>query len=88
MVIPYQESTDLICFLYLGITNRLDYFDYLGVEILWLSPIYRSPMIDSGYDVADFTSIDPLFGNMDDFRELMAASQKQGSLVTFSGNHS
>ena len=45
-----------------GIINRLDYCRWLGVGAVWLSPIYPSPMIDFGYDIADFTAIHPLFG--------------------------
>jgi len=46
-----------------GITSRLDYLADLGVDALWLSPIFRSPMADLGYDVADYCSVDPVFGD-------------------------
>ena len=45
-----------------GITQRLDYLAWLGVDAIWLSPIFRSPMADFGYDVADYTDVDPTFG--------------------------
>ena len=46
-----------------GITKRLDYFEFLGIKILYLSPIFRSPMVDNGYDISDFKDIDRMFGN-------------------------
>ena len=55
-----------------GITQRLDYLsDTLGVDAIWISPIYPSPMHDFGYDVADYTDIHPLFGSMADFDRLL-----------------
>ena len=56
-----------------GIISRLDYLKDLGVGILWLSPIYRSPLADQGYDIADYYSIDPRFGSMEDMDRLLAA---------------
>jgi len=61
-----------------GIIQRLDYLRALGVDALWLSPIYPSPMRDFGYDVADYTAISPQFGTMDDFRALLAAAHARG----------
>jgi alpha-glucosidase len=55
-----------------GIIRRLDYIKQLGVDAVWLSPIYPSPMHDFGYDVADYTSIHPMFGTMGDFDRLLA----------------
>ena len=54
-----------------GITERLDYVASLGVDGIWLSPIFTSPMRDHGYDVADYRSIDPLFGSNEDFVALI-----------------
>jgi len=54
-----------------GITNKLDYLQWLGVDALWLSPIYPSPMADFGYDISDYTDIHPLFGTLDDFDTLL-----------------
>jgi alpha-glucosidase len=54
-----------------GITSRLDYLAWLGVGAIWLSPFYRSPMADFGYDVADYTDVDPLFGTLEDFDRLV-----------------
>ncbi len=50
-----------------GIEQRLDHLAWLGVDALWLSPIYPSPLADFGYDVSDYTAIDPVFGTLDDF---------------------
>lgn len=55
-----------------GIEYRLDYLKWLGIESVWVSPIYRSPMADFGYDISDYRSIHPLFGNMEDFDHLLA----------------
>src|SRR4051794_12877224 len=55
-----------------GITARLDYLAWLGVDALWLSPVCRSPMADYGYDVSDYCDVDPLFGTLADFDELVA----------------
>ena len=54
-----------------GVTERLDYLEWLGVDAVWLSPIFPSPMADFGYDVSHYTDIDPLFGNLDDFDALV-----------------
>ena len=64
-----------------GITQRLDHLSFLGVDALWLSPIYPSPLADFGYDVSDYTGIDRQFGTMDDFDELVAAAHERGLRV-------
>ncbi len=61
-----------------GITQRLDYLKDLGVDAVWLSPIYPSPMHDFGYDVADYCDINPTFGTMADFDVLLAEMHKRG----------
>jgi alpha-glucosidase len=58
-----------------GIIKKLDYLKELGIDAIWLSPIYPSPDIDFGYDVADYTAIDPKFGTMADFEELLQAAK-------------
>jgi alpha-glucosidase len=55
-----------------GIAQRLEYCADLGVDVLWLSPIYSSPMADFGYDISDYANIDPIFGTLADFDELLA----------------
>lgn len=59
-----------------GIIQKLGYIKNLGVDAVWLSPFFKSPMKDMGYDVSDYTDIDPLFGNMDDFDELIARAHE------------
>jgi alpha-glucosidase len=61
-----------------GIIERLDYLVWLGVDAIWLSPIYPSPMADFGYDVADYCDIDPMFGTLADFDRLIAATHDRG----------
>lgn len=61
-----------------GITEKLDYLQDLGIDILWLSPIYKSPFIDQGYDISDYYAIDPLFGTMEDMEELIEEGKKRG----------
>lgn len=60
-----------------GIISKLDYLKYLGVDALWLSPIYKSPMIDFGYDVEDYYQVDPQYGSMMDFTELVNEAKKK-----------
>lgn len=64
-----------------GITGKLDYLSWLGVDAIWLSPVYASPMHDFGYDIADYRSIDPLFGTMGDFDGLLAAAHARSIRV-------
>jgi alpha-glucosidase len=61
-----------------GILRRLPYVKSLGVDAIWLSPIFPSPMADFGYDISDYTGIDPLFGTMADFDALLAAAHETG----------
>lgn len=64
-----------------GISQRLDYLTWLGVDAVWLSPFYRSPMADFGYDVADYCDVDPLFGSLGDFDRLLAEAHERGLKV-------
>ena len=61
-----------------GVTSRLDYLAGLGVDYLWLTPIYPSPQRDNGYDVADYRAINPQYGTMQDFETLCAEAKKRG----------
>ncbi|HJW82734.1 MAG TPA: alpha-amylase family glycosyl hydrolase, partial [Anaerolineae bacterium] len=61
-----------------GITSRLDYLRDLGVDAVWLSPVYPSPMKDFGYDVSDYTDIDPVFGTLADFDDLLREAHTRG----------
>ena len=64
-----------------GITSKLDYLAKLGVGALWITPCYRSPMVDNGYDVQDYYAIDPSFGTMADMDELIARGREHGIRV-------
>jgi oligo-1,6-glucosidase len=61
-----------------GITSRLDYLAALGVNVLWLSPIYPSPQDDAGYDISDYKDINPTFGSLEQFDALLAAVHERG----------
>ncbi|MDT2639135.1 alpha,alpha-phosphotrehalase [Enterococcus dongliensis] len=61
-----------------GIKQKLPYLKQLGVDMIWLSPIYLSPQKDNGYDVADYTAINPMFGTMEDFDQLMTTANELG----------
>jgi alpha-glucosidase len=60
-----------------GITSRLDYLQWLGVDAIWISPMFPSPMADFGYDVSNYTDVDPLFGTLADFDELVAQAHRR-----------
>ena len=60
-----------------GIISKLDYLADLGIEMVWLNPIYPSPQRDNGYDISDYVSIDPVFGTMSDFEELIQEGKKE-----------
>lgn len=60
-----------------GVVNKLDYIADLGVDALWVSPFFKSPMKDFGYDISDYRDVDPIFGTLADFDELLAESKKR-----------
>ncbi|KAF1707964.1 alpha-glucosidase family protein [Pseudoxanthomonas sacheonensis] len=64
-----------------GIVDKLDYIASLGVDAIWISPFFKSPMADFGYDIADYRDVDPLFGNLDDFDRLLAKAHGLGIKV-------
>ena len=64
-----------------GVTQRLDHLSWLGVDAFWLSPIYPSPLADFGYDVSDYTDVDPQLGTLEEFDELVAAAHERGLRV-------
>jgi alpha-glucosidase len=72
-----------------GITRRLDHLQWLGVDALWISPIYPSPMVDFGYDISDHTAIDPRFGTLAQFDALVAEAHRRGLrvIVDYVPNH-
>ena len=61
-----------------GIISKLDYLKKLGIDVVWTTPMYVSPMMDNGYDIADYYNIDPVFGTMEDFHELLDEMHKKG----------
>ena len=60
-----------------GITEKLDYLKDLGAGALWLTPVYPSPMVDNGYDISDYTGINPQFGTLADMEELIAEAKRR-----------
>ena len=60
-----------------GITSRLDYLADLGIDAIWLSPVYRSPQDDNGYDISDYCDIDPMFGTLADMDTLIGEARKR-----------
>lgn len=73
-----------------GIISKLDYLEWLGIKAIWLSPIYKSPMVDFGYDISDYTDIDPIFGTLQDFDELIKKAHAKGIkvIMDYVMNHS
>jgi oligo-1,6-glucosidase len=61
-----------------GVLSKLDHLVDLGVDVLWLSPVYRSPQHDNGYDISDYQDVDPLFGSLEDLDALIAALHERG----------
>ena len=72
-----------------GIIERIDYLSWLGIDAIWISPIYPSPMIDFGYDVKDYCDVDPLFGSLQDFDRLISAAHEREIkvILDFVPNH-
>jgi alpha-glucosidase len=72
-----------------GIHSKLDYLQWLGVDAIWISPIFPSPMVDFGYDVSNYTDIDPIFGTLADFDALLADLHARGMklLLDYVPNH-
>ena len=64
-----------------GILDRLDYIASLGVDAIWISPFFKSPMADFGYDIADYRAVDPLFGTLEDFDRVLAKAHALGLRV-------
>jgi alpha-glucosidase len=72
-----------------GITQRLDYLKTLGVDAIWLTPVYPSPLVDFGYDISNYVAIDPVYGTMADFDKLIAEAKKRDIrvIMDFVMNH-
>ncbi|WP_325205994.1 alpha-amylase family glycosyl hydrolase [Vibrio sp. 03_296] len=61
-----------------GIISKLEYLKHLGIDAIWLTPVYQSPMVDNGYDISDYYQINPQFGTMADFDELLEKAHQLG----------
>lgn len=72
-----------------GIIGKLDYLKDLGIDLIWISPIYQSPFVDQGYDISDYYALDPAFGTMEDMDELLAEAKKRdmGIIMDLVVNH-
>src|SRR5271169_1165426 len=64
-----------------GIASRLDYLQALGVDAIWISPMYPSPQVDFGYDISDYENVDPQYGTLKDFDRLLAEAKKRNIRV-------
>src|SRR6476469_5388440 len=64
-----------------GLTEKLDYLQFLGVTAIWLLPFYPSPLQDDGYDIADDTAVHPIYGTLDDFKRFLEAAHARGLRV-------
>src|SRR3954471_9883654 len=64
-----------------GLTEQLDYLQDLGVTTLWILPFYPSPLKDDGYDIADYTDVNPMYGNLDDFQTFLDEAHRRGLRV-------
>jgi alpha-glucosidase len=73
-----------------GLLEKLDYFAWLGIEGIWITPFFKSPMKDHGYDVADYCAVDEIFGSLEDFKLLMETAREKGIkvIIDFVPNHS
>ena len=60
-----------------GIIGKLDYLKDLGIDIIWISPLYKSPLVDQGYDISDYYDINPLFGDLETMDRLLAEAKKR-----------
>ena len=66
-----------------GIISRLDYLQELGIDAVWISPMYCSPQNDNGYDISDYQDIDPMFGTLTDMDELIMEAKKESSVSSW-----
>jgi hypothetical protein len=76
-LISFQDSDDDGKGDLAGLTSRIDYLKWLGVDAVWLTPIYKSPFRDLGYDISDYCSIDPVFGDLNGFDKVLGALHAQ-----------
>lgn len=81
IVTALQQQFFIDDFKTLGIESKIPYFKEIGVGTVWLSPIYESPMKDFGYDISNFTNIEPQFGTMEDFQSLSNSLKEAGTHI-------
>ena len=60
-----------------GLIEKLDYIKNLGANVIWLTPIFKSPLVDNGYDIADYEAINPIYGTMNDFKKLLRKAHER-----------
>ena len=77
----FKDTTGNGCGDINGIIEKLDYLKLLGIDIIWISPVYKSPMDDNGYDISDYKKISPEFGTMDDMDRLLKEAEKRGMKI-------
>lgn len=84
------KANDMACGNLRGITKKLNYLNDLGIDAIWISPFYKSPMADFGYDVMDYTEVDPVFGTITDFKTLTTVAKNFDIkvVIDFVPNHS
>ncbi len=68
-----------------GIVEHLDYLQDLGIDAIWLSPHYPSPLFDCGYDISDYTAVAPEYGTLDDFKRFLSEAHQRGILFLYNG---
>ena len=61
-----------------GLTTKIPYLNKLGIDVIWLNPIYQSPQVDNGYDISDYREIDPALGTMEDFDRMLEEAHTYG----------
>ena len=66
-----------------GIIQKLDYLQNLGVDVLWICPMYASPLVDNGYDISDYYKVNPIFGTNEDMEHLIEEAQKRKIKIIF-----
>lgn len=81
-----SKNVQLITRFSAGIKDKLSHFTESGITAIWLSPINRSPMRDFGYDISDFEDVDPIFGTIEDLKNLTAEAKKRNLKVTWKHN--